>query len=403
MADRSRSTPASRKLTPARGIPLFLAVLAATLVLVEISARLVGWEFTSEKRDFERTPIFYRQPIQPVGTAFFRRPGPDRWQGQVLRPMLEFSKAQEPAYADEPKVVIDYDAQGFRNPPDLKDWDVVVVGDSFTELGFLPYDDLFTTVAGRQLKLRVKNLAVSHTGTLTQTFYLKTYGKSPATRHAVLAFFEGNDLYDISMEESRLTLARVGSFKPAEVYKFRSERSAIRFLYESISSWKSWRSSRAVAAKKTPFANAVFHGADGDIPVTLAYTPPGTAHLPPAAVEQLDRALAGWAATARELALEPWLLYLPCKERVLHGHLTMLATTPPHLANWEPTDLPALVECLCARHGIEFIDATGDLRRVTAAGVLTYNTICDTHLNKQGSLCVAGTLATALRGAAGGR
>jgi hypothetical protein len=81
--------------------------------------------------------------------------------------------------------------------------------------------------------------------------------------------------------------------------------------------------------------------------------------------------------------------------------MSMLATTPPHLAGWQPTDLPELMECLCNRHGIEFIDATGDLRRVTATGILTYNTVCDTHLNKMGSLCVAGTLATALAAHAG--
>jgi len=403
MADRSHTTPASRKLTPSQGIPLFLAVLVATLVLLEFLARAVGWEFTSEKREFERTPIFFRQPIQPVGPAFFRRPGPDRWHGQVLRPMLKIMKARETAYTDEPIVDIEYDADGFRNPAELKDWDVVVVGDSFTELGFLPYDDLFTTVAGRQLKLRVKNLGVSYTGTLTQTYYLRTYGKSKGTRHAVLAFFEGNDLYDISMEESRLLWASKGKYAPAGVYKFRSERSAIRFLFQTISSWRSWRSWRTVEADKTPCANAVFHGADGDIPVTLAYTPPASSNLPPSTVEMLDRALAGWGEAAHELQLKPWLLFLPCKERVLHGRLTVLATAPQHLAQWQPTDLPDLVESLCRRHGIEFIDATGSLRRVTATGVLTFNAICDSHLNKSGSMCVANTLAAALGAEAGGR
>jgi hypothetical protein len=38
---------------------------------------------------------------------------------------------------------------------------------------------------------------------------------------------------------------------------------------------------------------------------------------------------------------------------------------------------------------------------VTATGVLTYNTICDSHLNKIGSLCVAGILAAALGSEAG--
>jgi hypothetical protein len=400
LADRGHNAVASWKLRPAQGFCLSLAVLVATLVVVEILARLVGWEFAPEKRNFERTPIFYREPIQPVGPAFFRRPGPDRWRGQVLRPMLETMNARETAYRDEPTVLIEYDADGFRNPADLKDWDIVVAGDSMTELGFLPYEDLFTTVAGRQLNLQFKNLGVSHTGTLTQTFYLQTYGKSPRTRDAVLAFFEGNDLYDIEQEEKRLHLAKVGVYAPAEVYRFRSEHSAIRFLYESICSLGVRTSWGLLSVEKTPYANAIFLGAGGDVPVTLAYAPPGSSNLPREWVERLERAIAGWAKAAQSLKLKPWLLYMPCKERVLHGHLTVLQASPPNLARWEPTDLPDLVKSLSLKHGIEFIDATENLRSMTDAGILTYNTIGDSHLNKQGSICVGQTLVAAIEAAA---
>jgi hypothetical protein len=386
----------SRKLSPAQGISLFVFVVLATLLVVEVGARVIGWDFSPDKRNYERTPIFYRQPIQPVGPAFFRRPGPDRWRGQVLRTMLDTMNPVENPYRDEPSLVIDYDAEGFRNPADLKDWEIVVAGDSFTELGFLSYDDLFTTVAGRELNLRVKNMGVSHTGPLTQTFYLKAYGKSPRTRHAVLGFFEGNDLYDIEQEETRLHHAKVGVYSPAAAYRFRSERSAIRFLCGAISSLVSPATWKPLKVEKTAYANAIFHSAGGDIPVSLAYAPPGSSSLPPEWIARLDRAVSGWGDAARGLQLKPWLLYLACKERVLHGHLTMLPSAPPNLARWQPTDLPDLVESLCQKHGIAFIDATEDLRGLTETGVLTYNTICDSHLNKQGSKCVGHTLAEAL-------
>jgi hypothetical protein len=113
-------------------------------------------------------------------------------------------------------------------------------------------------------------------------------------------------------------------------------------------------------------------------------------------VELLDLALTGWGEAARSLELKPWLLYLPCKERVLHERLTLLPGAPPYLANWRPTDLPDLMRRLCGRHGIEFIDATGDLLRLTSTGVLSFNTIWDSHLNKQGSATVGHTLAAAL-------
>jgi hypothetical protein len=63
MAGQSAITRAFRELKPSRGIPSFLAVMLASLLLIEVLGQVVGWEFTSEQRDFERMPIFYRQPI----------------------------------------------------------------------------------------------------------------------------------------------------------------------------------------------------------------------------------------------------------------------------------------------------------------------------------------------------
>jgi hypothetical protein len=65
---------------------------------------------------------------------------------------------------DEAVSTIRYDGDGFRNPQDLDDWDLVVIGDSIVESGYLPYDALLTTQLGRLLDARVKNGGVSYTG-----------------------------------------------------------------------------------------------------------------------------------------------------------------------------------------------------------------------------------------------
>lgn len=88
--------------------------------------------------------------------------------------MLELSGGLDEAYRNERPVTVAYDEQGFRNPDDLIDWDIVVVGDSFVELGYLPYEDLYTTRLGRLLGCRVKNLGCSYTGPFTYDYYLKT-------------------------------------------------------------------------------------------------------------------------------------------------------------------------------------------------------------------------------------
>src|SRR5262249_46112346 len=136
------------------------------------------------------------------------------WEGNALDVMYRMGGGDDGAYRDAPSVATTYDAEGFRNPDSLTDWEIVVVGDSFTELGFLPYEDLFTTKLGNALGLRVKNLGVSYTGTFTQTFYLRAYGKAPSTTDAVLVFFEGNDFLDLGLEDRRLTQARASGAPP---------------------------------------------------------------------------------------------------------------------------------------------------------------------------------------------
>ena len=55
-------------------------------------------------------------------------------------------------------ITVQYDEAGFRNPAGMLDWDIAVAGDSFTELGYLRHEDLFTTVLGQILDARVLNL-----------------------------------------------------------------------------------------------------------------------------------------------------------------------------------------------------------------------------------------------------
>jgi hypothetical protein len=109
----------------------------------------------------------------------------------------------------------------------------------------------------------------------------------------------------------------------------------------------------------------------------------------------LSESLAAWAAACRELNMESSLVYLPCKRRVLHGHLRQGQDYPE--PNWQPGDLPAHVQAECAKHQIRFIDATPQLTQKAAEGVLTFNTIYDTHFNAEGHRVIAELLAQQLK------
>ncbi|MDQ3817090.1 MAG: SGNH/GDSL hydrolase family protein [Acidobacteriota bacterium] len=364
-----------------------LASLLIGVLFVEVTCRLLGLDLEGRVASFKALPVFYRQPIEPVGEVFFRRPGPDAWRGNVLA--VGFDKlaggAHNP-YLNEPEIMAAYDRDGFRNPEDLTDWDIVVVGDSFTELGFLPYDDLFTTRLGKLLGARVKNLGVSYTGTLTQTFYLKEYGISPSTRQSILVFFEGNDIDDIQAEATLLERFKATGERPYR--NIEKQTSFIKFIYDIAKSlYGKWRTRSAGKEEAYYVSSGV------EIPVTLSRPPPRRDELTSRQIELLDAALSRYAEAARSFGLTAWVVFMPCKQRALDCCLRFTANTDTLYVNWHPTDLPGLVEELATKNGLKFINVTPALVKAARDGVLTFNPIWDTHLNRAGSRVVAEAIA----------
>ena len=125
---------------------------------------------------------------------------------------------------------------------------------------------------------------------------------------------------------------------------------------------------------------------------------PGRRHLPVRWIERLDESMRRWAETARALGLEPWLLYMPSKHRILRPYLRYDADVADPIRIWRPTDLPDLVEGIAVAHGIGFLDPGPRLARATANGIPVYNPI-DIHLSEAGSRLVGRFLATRLEAA----
>ena len=371
-----------------------LLVLASTLIsvlAVEGLFRLIGFDFEAgRQRAFMAYPISYRQPRKPLGDVFFHRYGPVTWKGRVLATGLRLDGGLDSAYVDEPEVTIAYDGEGFRNPEAWADWALVVVGDSFVEQGYLPYEDLFTTQMGRLLGMPVKNAGASYSGPLSYVAYLKHFGAAPSARHALMVFFEGNDLTDVEREAQWALLFEVTGRR--EYRDFVKQSSFFKAGYRFLS-----RLVKGDFQQDHFFRNAYFQANDGDVAVSVNYTPPGSDAVSPLTRYYLDRALADWAETADTLGLKPWLVYMPCKRRVLHDRLRFIDETPQEFVDWRPTDLPAFMEQRADTHGIGFIDVTPVLLRETRQGRLTFNPIGDTHLNRRGSALVAKVIADTLR------
>ncbi len=360
-----------------RGLTVSLLALAIGVFVVELGCRLAKFDF-GRSAAWNAMPIFQRMPEVPVGEVFFRRQGNAQWEGKVLWHISD-------ANPNEAPVSISYDDQGFRNPTSLREWEIVFAGDSFTELGFLPDADLFTSHVARILGRSVKNLGVSHTGPLTHHFYLCEYGISGITRDAALVFFEGNDLIDLAREHGAVKRWKK---KGVREYRDLSEGRHSSFIFAAYKALQ--------FEPKFRFApNAKFAAGDNEIPVFVAYAPHGESDLEESLKVVLGDALASWAQTAREHDVRPWLVYMPCKRRTLHEHLRFSEGADERVVEWTLSNLPRYVESLCVAEAIRFVDLTGPMTEAASRGELLYNPL-DTHLNRQGSALAGRVIAEAM-------
>jgi hypothetical protein len=268
-----------------------------------------------------------------------------------------------------------------------------VAGDSFTELGYLRQDQLFTTQMQQLTGWRVLNLGVSMTGPFTQLTYLETFGVSSALEHTVIVFFEGNDIQDMDAE-----------FDALKIHEATGERSyrSIRKQTSLFRAFGEWLVNRQhpiqPIVKRLPIF--FFESESGDIPVTIWQVGPSLRDLGPERSNELSSFLRSYSEFGKRHQVTPWLAFMPCKGRVLHDRLKP-SPVSPEVKPWSPTRLPEWVAERCQRHGIRYVDLTpGLLHAARDRGELVYNPIVDIHLNSRGAAIVARELANALTKAA---
>ncbi len=368
-----------------RRVCLVTLSMVLSLTLAELLFRFVGFDFRHQEAAWRRVPPYFRKPMTPLGNGLFRRAGPEKWTGPVIRTYLEQLHLAPGPYRDEPSATIYYDQNGFRNEQHLSDWEIAITGDSFTELGHLPFGQLFTTLLGQRLRLNVLNLGVSYTGPLTQLDYLRSYGLSPGTKHAVVVFFEGNDLEDATREYK--ALRRYQSTGLFHQPGFHVQTSFLRAIGDGLRS-------PPRDSEGPPPVDALFASRHGEVLVTLGFAPRGAEQITSDESQALDYFFQNYAEFGARHHLRVWIAYMPCKTRVLHGTVTFTTQASEDVRTWQPNDLPRAIGEWCARYAIQFIDLTPTLVDQTRkSGELLYNGVYDAHLNARGSAVVAEELA----------
>ncbi len=368
------------------GLAGALRLAAFALALPElVASRLpVRWDvFFGLMPPKEECPIYYRMPDGVFdGGRFLKRTGPDQWTGRPLNSALRMKHSRDTAYAEEVPFTVRYDADGFRNPPGLLDWDALVAGDSFVELGSLPDGMTMTDRLAASTGWRVRNLGVASVGPRNATAFLRHFGRAPSCRRAIMVWGE-IALAKTTMEWSRLRERRSPVAPPAT-------NSLLRAFAGSLRRQITGNDGRLL------YANATFADErNAAVPVMLdpPYPPPPE-KLNQAQQEALRMALHEWAQTARELGMQPWLVFLPAKIRVWQGRLS----GPAHLLDWQSAAFPEYMANLCREEGIHLVDMTAALRAASQQGLMVYNPVVDGHPTELGAAIIADTLAAALRG-----
>ena len=360
--------------------------------LCELTFQLIGFDFSQTTRDLESVPTFYRIPTTPFGEAYYRRPGSTSWTGKVVTAQMQRIGYDAKWFPNEQEITLQYDQAGFRNPADLEDWEIVVIGDSFTELGNLEYDDLVSTQLGSLMDRSVKNLGISHTGILNQTACLQHFGIAKSTKHVVWVFFEGNDLQDMVLESQRLSRIKTGAEGHVDLIATRKTQSSLTGAIQNAL----FAPSRLEIYG--PAVNATLSRGSESVRFKLDYTPVGSEMLGPVG-DQFRVAIEKLADLCRQRELKLWCVYMPTKRRVFHSLRYAVDTDATlHLRQpWQPSDLPQWLELQCRQKQIEFIDATPSLIELNKSDEFSHNLVFDTHLSVAGARVVAESLAARMQ------
>ena len=134
-----------------------------------------------------------------------------------------------PGYADI-EFTLTTDKIGFRNKTDLEEYDIIALGDSFTEGSNITDDDVWTVKLAEKSGLTVYNLGMAgtHPGIYLET--LKKFGVSFSPGIALCMIYEGNDFRDSNYEQEDTILYTVSNYFKNSPLRIDLERLLIKYL-----------------------------------------------------------------------------------------------------------------------------------------------------------------------------
>ena len=319
-----------------------------------------------------------------------------------------------PLPPDKDKVVahihLTTDADGFRNPlPEKATYNIVALGDSFTRASGVatPWPQKLAEYTG----MDALNLGEVGFGPQDELEILRQYGLKKRPQWVIMAYFEGNDLYDAAAYE--------------QANPFLLARFARHILARSLQVWPTSMGDRAPAAVTTPSYHYPITITIEDTKLEMAFFSYYITWLSASreAIEasQNYRLVRETILKMRELSEAAGarflLVYMPSKPHVYLPYLNdaetlsrvftdvptlelneagflqfMDQTATPELTRQYMDDQAHLLADFAAEQNIVFLDLTPYFQEEAGAGAELYYPF-DTHWNQRGHNLAAQTIA----------
>lgn len=210
---KTNLTPQQKRQRSFKAIALSLSIIL-TIVTVDIFMRLL------KRRHYVKQTTFYHRV-------------PNKIQKGVTKdlPQTAFSYPLTPAGYPDIQYTLTIDKRGFRNKTDLQKYDLVVLGDSFTEGSGVSDNDTWPSLFAQKTNQSVYNLGMSAGSPLTYLETLKRFGLDLSPKTVVCMLYEGNDFRSSNFSAKKIK-RRTSRFDLYDSSPFRHsiKRAMIRSL-----------------------------------------------------------------------------------------------------------------------------------------------------------------------------
>jgi acetyltransferase AlgX (SGNH hydrolase-like protein) len=333
-----------------------------------------------------------------------------QWRGDLYDPSL--GEEVEPLH-----LVATFDRNGFRNPVTRSAADIVVLGDSFMEMG-VDDEDTFAERLGKREGLSVVNLGLGFYGPPQYLAAFKRFGVPLKPRSALLCFFEGNDIDEMKLYHVWVARGIYKSFRDlpsmSAPRRFATALSDLALFLEASVENRVFRAPGLDGARREDPDLVELRLGDKTIHAAFSrrdfiYRADGR---PPAELlrsrewNELGSILREFRQVSRENGIEPVVVFIPTKSHIYAPYMTersgstWLAIRDTELA--ASGNVEAAMTRLCDSEGIRFVSLAPDFSARAGQGELLYYPF-DSHWNSAGREAAAAAVGDVLRPGASSR